>query len=120
MGQKRAVGTGKSGAVLAQILQGRREGNPAHMHKLSEVEEAKALMNEAKEWGVWKWLWEKSTVRAAADRAVDALAAAEEKVKAGWSEDLKKAYREVEALTSLNGNLKGKRRYEKAREEAKD
>ena len=31
-----------------------------------------------------------------------------------------KAYREVEALVSLNGNLKSKRRYEKAQEEAKD
>lgn len=90
------------------------------MHRLSEVEEAKTLMNDAKDWGVWKWLWEKSRVRAAADRAVDALAAAEKNVKTSWSEDLKKAYREVEALASLNGNAKGKRRYEKAREEARD
>jgi len=90
------------------------------MHKLIEVEEAKVLMNEAKNWGVWKWLWEKSKVRATADRAVDALAEAERKVKASWSDDLQKAYREVEALASLNGNLKSKRRYEKAKEEAKD
>ena len=90
------------------------------MHKLIEVEEAKVLMNEAKNWGVWRWLWEKSKVRATADRAVDALAEAERKVKASWSDDLQKAYREVEALASLNGNLKSKRRYEKAQEEAKD
>ena len=90
------------------------------MHKLIEVEEAKVLMNEAKNWGVWRWLWEKSKVRATADRAVDALAEAERKVKASWSDDLQKAYREVEALASLNGNLKSKRRYEKAQQEAKD
>jgi hypothetical protein len=90
------------------------------MHKLSQVEEATALMNEAKDWGVWRWLWEKSRVRATADRANDALAELEEKVKASWSDDLKKAYRELEALASLNGHAKGKRLYEKAKEEAKD
>ena len=90
------------------------------MHKLSQVEEATALMNEAKEWGVWRWLWEKSRVRASADRANDALAELEDKVKASWSDDLKKAYRELEALASLNGHAKGKRLYEKAKEEAKD
>jgi len=95
-------------------------GISACMRKLIEVEEARALMTQAKEWGVWRWLWEKSRVRATADRAVDALTEAEKKVKASWSDDLKKAYRELEALASLNGNLKGKHRYEKAKEEAKD
>ena len=90
------------------------------MQKLAEVEEAKALMNEAKNWGVWRWLWEKSRVRATADRAVDALAETEDRVKATWTEDQKKAYRELEALASLNGNGKARRQYEKAREEAKN
>ena len=90
------------------------------MQKLAEVEEARALMNEAKDWGLWRWLWEKGRVRATADRAVDALAAAEKKVKASWSDDLKKAYHELEALASLNGNAKGRRQYAKAKEEAKD
>ena len=90
------------------------------MHKLSQVEEATALMNEAKDWGVWRWLWEKSRVRASADRANDALAELEDKVKASWSDDLKKAYRELEVPASLNGHAKGKRLYEKAKEEAKD
>jgi hypothetical protein len=90
------------------------------MHKLSQVEEATALMNEAKEWGVWRWLWEKGRVRATADRANDALAQLEDKVKASWDGDLKKAYRELEALAALNGHVKGKRLYEKAKEEAKD
>lgn len=90
------------------------------MHKLIEVEEARVLMAEGKEWGVWRWLWEKSRARATSDRAVDALAAEEKRVKSSWSDDMKKAYRELEALASLNGNAKGKRQYEKAKEEAKN
>jgi hypothetical protein len=62
------------------------------MRKLPPVEEAKALMTEAREWSVWRWLTEKRRVRAAADRAVDALGEEERKVKAGWSEELQKAY----------------------------
>ena len=89
------------------------------MRKLSQVEEATALMNEAKGWGVWRWLWEKTRVRATADRANDALAQLEDKVKASWSDDLKKAYRELEAQASFNGHAKGKRVYEKTKEEAK-
>jgi len=89
------------------------------MQKLVQVEEARALMTEATDWSLWRWLWDKSRVRATADRAVDALTEAEEKVKATWTDDQKKAYRELEALASLNGNAKGKRQYEKAREEAK-
>ena len=89
------------------------------MQKLIPVEEAKTLMNEAKEWGVWRWLMEKKRVRAAADRAVDALADLEKKVKASWNDDLKKAYRELEARAAFESNPKAKRQYEKAKEEAK-
>ena len=66
------------------------------MRKLVEVEEAKTLMNEAKDWGVWRWLTEKRKVRTAADRAVDALNELDRQVKASWREDLVKAYRELE------------------------
>ena len=89
------------------------------MKKLIEVEEATALMNEAKQWGVWRWLWEKARVRATADRAVDALADLEKTVKASWNDDLKKAYRELEALAALDSNPRAKRQYEKAREVAR-
>jgi len=88
------------------------------MQKLAEVEEAKTLMNEAKDWGVWHWLTEKRRVRAAADQANAALGELEKKVKAGWDDDLKKAYRELEALASVNGNPRARHRYEKAKEEA--
>ena len=89
------------------------------MQKLSEVEEAKALMIVAWEWSVWRWLMEKGKVRAAADRAVDALGALEKSVKAAWDDDLKRAYRELEAQTAFARNPRAKRQYEKAIEEAK-
>jgi hypothetical protein len=89
------------------------------MQKLTEVEEANALMTEAMEWSVWRWLLEKGRVRSAADRANDALAAAEKKVKAGWDDDLKKAFREVEAKAKLEDNPRAKRQFDKAVEEAR-
>jgi vacuolar-type H+-ATPase subunit I/STV1 len=90
------------------------------MHKLIPVEEATALMEEAKNWSVWRWLFNKGRVRAAADRAVDALAEAEKNVKASWGEDLKKAYRELEAHQALQKSPRAKQRFEKAREEARN
>ena len=90
------------------------------MHKLIAVEEATALMEEAKDWSVWRWLFNKSRVRAAADRAVDALREANKKVKAAWSDDLKKAYREIEAQQAFEKSAKAKQRYEKAKDEARD
>ena len=63
------------------------------MRKLPAVEEAKSLFNEAKEWGMWRWLTEKKRARTTADAAWAALDEYEAKVKDGWSDDLKKAYR---------------------------
>jgi hypothetical protein len=90
------------------------------MQKLIPVEQAKVLMNVAKDWGVWPWLMEKKRVRAAADRAVEALGDLEKKVKAHWEDDLKKAYRELEAQASLERNPRAKAQYQKAKEEAKN
>ena len=90
------------------------------MHKLIPVEEATALMEEAKDWPVWRWLLSKSRVRVAADRAVDALVEAEKKVKASWGDDFTKAYREIEAQQAFERNPRSKQRYEKAKIEAKD
>ena len=61
------------------------------MRKLASVEEAKALMSEARDWSVWRWLLEQGRVRETADRATEALGELEEKVKAGWSEELRRA-----------------------------
>jgi len=52
-----------------------------------------------------------------ANAALDEL---EKQVKAGWSDDLKRAYREVEAEARADGNPRAKRQAEKAREEARD
>lgn len=90
------------------------------MHKLVEVEEAKAVMNEAKEWSMWGWLTEKRRLRTTADKAWEALGALEEKVRATWSDDLNKAYYELEAEDAVDENPKAKRQLEKAREEAKN
>jgi len=71
--------------------------------KLAEVETAKALMKDAIDWSVLKWLWEKATVREIADKADAALDRLNRKTKAQWSEELKHAYR-----CALNGtNHKG-------------
>lgn len=88
------------------------------MHKLPPVEGAKSLLNEAKDWSVWHWLTDKKRVRTAADLAWEALDEAEKKVKASWSDDLRKAWREQVALAGLDGNAQSKRQREKAREEA--
>jgi phage repressor protein C with HTH and peptisase S24 domain len=90
------------------------------VQKLAEVEEAKELMTAAKEWSVWRWLIEKGRVRAAADRAVEALEQLEKKVKAAWNDDLRRAYRELETQAVFESNPKIRRHYEKTREEAKD
>jgi hypothetical protein len=89
------------------------------MHKLVPVEEAKALLNSAKDWGVWKWLTDKKKVRETADRAWAALEEAEQAVKASWSDDLKKSYQELVAEAALEADPKAKRQLEKAREAAR-
>ena len=67
------------------------------MRKLAEVQEARAVMTEAMEWSVFKWLFEKSRVRETADQAKAALDAAERAVKAHWSNEVKAAYRNLTA-----------------------
>ena len=66
-----------------------------HMRKLEAVEDARAIMTQGLEWGVFKWLLEKPKVRKIADRATEALNDAEDKVKATWSDDLKRAYNHI-------------------------
>lgn len=89
------------------------------MQELAVVEEAKELMNRARDWSVWHWLLEKKRVRAAADRANEALDNLAKRVRASWEDDLKKAYRELEAQDSFQSNPRTKRQYEKAKEDAR-
>jgi hypothetical protein len=72
------------------------------MRKLSEVEEARALMTEGIEWSVVRWLREKKRARKAADRADAALDALNQQTKDSWNEELKAAYRELAAAAAAN------------------
>jgi len=74
------------------------------MRKLTEVEDAKALMTEATGWSVVRWLKEKKRVRKTADLANAALDRLDEEIKARWSDELKAAYNE------LGGNSGGAQR----------
>lgn len=65
------------------------------MRKLPAVEDARAVMSEAMDWSVWRWLLEKQRVREIADRATAALDRADQKVKNNWSDDLKAAYNQL-------------------------
>ncbi len=64
------------------------------MRKLTEVEDAKAVMREAVEWSVMKWLREKKRVRKSADKANHALDVLDQEVKSTWSAELRAAYEE--------------------------
>jgi hypothetical protein len=78
------------------------------MRKPGSVEEAKALLHEAKDWGVWRWLTEKTRVRAAADAAWADLEEVEKEIKGSWGDDLRKAYRELQAASNVDGHAKGR------------
>jgi len=62
------------------------------MKKLEAVENARAIMTEGIEWGVFKWLAQKPKVRNIADLATEALNNAEDSVKATWNDELKRAF----------------------------
>jgi hypothetical protein len=62
------------------------------MRTLKEVEEARALFTEAREWSILRWLTEKRRVRTTADRGTAALDDMERSVKGEWSDELRDAY----------------------------
>ena len=72
------------------------------MRKLPAVEEAKRFFEEAKDWGVWRWLLEKGRARRTADAAWEALEDYEEKVKDAWSAEFRKAFRQDKALQAAD------------------
>src|ERR1017187_6615709 len=86
------------------------------MRKLEAVEEARAIMTQGLEWGVFKWLMEKRKVRIIADKATAALNDAEDKVKATWSDELKRAYN---YLATQDGDATKGKRGTKAKGDAK-
>ena len=74
------------------------------MRKLTEVEEAKALMTEAISWSVMKWMKEKKRVRSVADQANAALDELDRSVKASWNHEKKTAYDELAQAGAGFGN----------------
>jgi hypothetical protein len=90
------------------------------MRKLTEVEEAKAVMTEAVEWSVMKWLREKKRVRKMADKANDALDRVEEEVKATWSNELKAAYEQLRSKQGAPGGDPQVNNFVKAVKQADD
>jgi len=78
------------------------------MRKLEAVEDARAIMARGLEWGIFKWLMEKPKVRKIADRATAALNDAEDKVKATWSDDLKRAYNHLATQAASRGKKASK------------
>ena len=77
------------------------------MKKIAEVEEAKAIMTEAQNWGIWRWLTEKRKVRLAADSCNDALARAEKRTIEAWPDEMRVAYE------ALGEDQAGKKRHKK-------
>ncbi|MBZ5654086.1 MAG: hypothetical protein LAO56_02280 [Acidobacteriia bacterium] len=73
------------------------------MRKLIEVEHAKALMTEAMNWSVVKWLSEKKRVRKTADLANAALDRLDQEIKTHWSDEMKAAYSELGAKSEGAG-----------------
>jgi len=65
------------------------------MKKLPEVEQARALMIEATDWSLFRWLFEKGRVRETAYQANAALDRLNQAVKSRWNRDLKAAYKEL-------------------------
>jgi hypothetical protein len=72
------------------------------MEKISEVEAAKTLMNEAVSWSVMKWLREKKRVRKTADQANAALDHLNQAVKDRWPDSARVAYASL--VTQGHGN----------------
>ena len=81
------------------------------MKILPEVEDAKALMIEATDWSLFRWLFEKRRVRETADQGNAALDKLNKAVKSRWNSDVKAAYRE---LASKAGGAGGRQTGEAA------
>jgi hypothetical protein len=73
------------------------------VEKLPEVQDAKTLMLEAKNWSVMKWLVEKKRVRTAADRANAALDVFRQQIQKNWPDDLRAEYQALKTAASQTG-----------------
>ena len=95
------------------------------MHKLTPVEDAKTLFNQAKDWSVWQWLLEKKRARTTADAAWEALEDCEAKVIAAWPPEWQKAYRSTSHRANgldpeVRADLEALRQADEEAQEARD
>jgi len=90
------------------------------MQKLAAVEEAKTLLNIAKDWSILKWLTEKKRVRTIADRGTAALDRLEIQVKSEWPEELRLAYAALEVPAQDDDDPYAAAEIEFARQQAID
>lgn len=82
------------------------------MKELTEVEQARALMTEAIEWSVMKWLSEKKRVRKCADRANQVLNEVEAALHARWGPEFRSAYEQSGATSPETKQLASRIRRE--------
>lgn len=82
------------------------------MKELPEVGQARALMTEAIDWSVMKWLGEKKRVRKAADRANLVLNEVEAGLRSKWSEKFRAVYEKSGAASPETQRLARKIREE--------
>jgi len=85
------------------------------MKKLPEVEEAKALMTEALNWSVMKWIMEKKRVRKTADKANNSLWAMQKALRDSWGTELISAY---DVLGEHVGNAAGNSERQRFKQDA--
>lgn len=78
----------------------------------TEVEQARALMSEAIDWSVMKWLREKKRVRKSADQANEILNAAEADLYRGWGLKFRSAYEKSGAASPETKQLASRIRRE--------
>jgi uncharacterized protein YukE len=72
------------------------------------VQETKALLQEAQDWGMWTWASEtnKDRVRSGIESATEALAREVEKTKRSWSTPLQKAYAGEQADQKIKRSIR--------------
>jgi len=76
------------------------------VQKLSQVEQAKALMREAVDWSAFKWLYDKRRVRKTADEANAALDKLNHDIKSRWKREIATAYQNLAANHGRGGRAR--------------
>src|SRR5215469_12164803 len=92
MGEESCTAIHKTSANLTLDICATTRYVQVAVRKLSQVEEAKALMTKAVNWSVFKWVLEKRRVRETADEANAALDKLNHDIKSRWKREIAAAY----------------------------